>query len=86
MIAPDALYLNARMGVRMPLANPLKQETEMNMDFTDQERDLLVSILEQYLSALREEVYKTETSSVKDELKQEELTVKDLLGRFRSAI
>jgi len=33
----------------------------MNMDFTDQERDLLVSILEQYLSALREEVYKTET-------------------------
>jgi hypothetical protein len=55
----------------------------MQINISDQERELLVRILEDYYSTLREEVYKTETYTVKDDLKNEESAIRDLLGKLQ---
>lgn len=57
----------------------------MNINLTDQERELLVHIVEEYYSTLREEIYKTEASEFKDNLKVEEAAIENLLEKLRVA-
>lgn len=55
----------------------------MKIDLSDREVKLLTRILDQYYRTLREEIYKTETYQVKDQLKDEESLVEGLLERLR---
>ncbi|HKF56563.1 MAG TPA: hypothetical protein VKJ45_13990 [Blastocatellia bacterium] len=57
----------------------------MQIVLSDEEANLLTAVASQYLSDLREEIYKTETFEVKDQLKREEALLKGILGRFGSA-
>jgi hypothetical protein len=56
----------------------------MHLDLTDPEIDLLTKIVDGYHASLREEIYKTETYNVKDELKQEETILKAMLDKIRT--
>ena len=51
----------------------------MNLTVTDDQRTLLVSILQDTLGEVREEVYKSETGRYKDDLRQKETLIRDLL-------
>jgi|HubBroStandDraft_6_1064221.scaffolds.fasta_scaffold32615_2 hypothetical protein len=55
----------------------------MQIDLSDQEKQVLLHIIDSYYSSLREEIYKTEAPGAKDDLKGEEETVKKLLERLR---
>jgi len=57
----------------------------MQIVLSDEEANLLTAVASQYLSDLREEIYKTETFEVKDQLKREEALLKAILGRLGSA-
>ena len=57
----------------------------MQLSLSDEEANLLTAVASQYLSDLREEIYKTETFEVKDQLKREEMLLKGILGRLGSA-
>ena len=57
----------------------------MQISLSDEEANLLTAVTSQYLSDLREEIYKTETFEVKDQLKREEAVLKGILGRLGSA-
>jgi len=57
----------------------------MQISLSDEEANLLTAVASQYLSDLREEIYKTETFEVKDQLKREEMLLKGILGRLGSA-
>ena len=57
----------------------------MQISLSDEEANLLTAVASQYLSDLREEIYKTETFEVKDQLKREEAILKGILGRLGSA-
>jgi len=57
----------------------------MQISLSDEEANLLTAVASQYLSDLREEIYKTETFEVKDQLKREEAVLKGILGRLGSA-
>ena len=56
----------------------------MQISLSDEEANLLTAVASQYLSDLREEIYKTETFEVKDQLKREEAVLKGILGRLGS--
>lgn len=56
----------------------------MQLTLSDQEKDLLIQILDQYYSSLREEIYKTEGYDFKQKLKEEEASIKDLLDRLKT--
>ncbi|HYL98975.1 MAG TPA: hypothetical protein VEZ90_08475 [Blastocatellia bacterium] len=56
----------------------------MELTISDAERELLLKIANQYYMALRAEIYKTETSQTKRELKEEESMLKSLLDRLKS--
>ena len=55
----------------------------MNLEIDTREHALLVDVLEHALGSLREEIYKTETSEVKQALKQRESVLTALLARLR---
>jgi len=57
----------------------------MQISFSDEEAAVIARILDQYYSDLREEIYKTETFDVKNQLKREEATLKEILGKITSA-
>jgi hypothetical protein len=57
----------------------------MQISLSDEEANLLTAVTSQYLSDLREEIYKTETYEVKDQLKREEALLKGILGRLGSS-
>jgi hypothetical protein len=57
----------------------------MNLELTDDEVVLLHRVLENYLPALREEVYKTEKFEWRESLKQDEVLLKSLIARLESA-
>ena len=57
----------------------------MNLDLSTDEMVLLHRILENYLPALREEVYKTEKFEWRESLKQDEEVLKGLIARFDAA-
>ncbi|MEW6207938.1 MAG: hypothetical protein AB1631_06195 [Acidobacteriota bacterium] len=54
----------------------------MNIELTPEEKDLLTSIVDQYFSSLREEIYKTEEYEFKTRLKEEEAMVKKILEKL----
>lgn len=57
----------------------------MQLELSNNEAQVLLRIVDDYFGSLREEIYKTETPEAKDELKQEEVVVRQLLDRLRSA-
>ena len=57
----------------------------MNLDLTNDEVVLLHRVLENYLPALRSEVYKTENFEWRESLKQDEEVLKGLLARLEAA-
>jgi hypothetical protein len=54
----------------------------MQISLSDEEANLLTAVCSQYLSDLREEIYKTETFEVKNQLKREEAVLKGILTRL----
>ena len=58
---------------------------KMNLELTNDEVVLLRRILENYLPALREEVYKTEKFEWRESLKQDEELLKGMIARLEAA-
>lgn len=54
----------------------------MDITLNDVERSLLTSLLQDALGDVREEVYKSETSDYRDQLKEREEIIRGLLERF----
>lgn len=57
----------------------------MQINVDEQQHKFLLRVVEEYYSNLRAEIYKTDGSTFKDGLKEEEKTVEDLLARLRAA-
>jgi hypothetical protein len=57
----------------------------MQIELNDQEAAALVSVVEQSLSGLREEIYKSETAEYKDALRERESLLGSVLQRLRQA-
>jgi hypothetical protein len=55
----------------------------VQLTLTDQEKELLIRVADQYYSSLREEIYKTEGYDFKQKLKEEEGLIKGLLARLK---
>jgi hypothetical protein len=51
----------------------------VNLTVTDDQRTLLISILQDTLGEVREEVYKAEVARYRDDLRQKETLIRDLL-------
>lgn len=54
----------------------------MELSLSDEQRTLLVSILEETLGEVREEVYKSEVSAYRDNLRRKEDLIRDLMTRL----
>jgi hypothetical protein len=61
---------------------PLEAERTMELTLTDDQKSLLVSILQDTLGEVREEVYKSELRTYRDELKKKEDLVRGLLTQL----
>lgn len=55
----------------------------MQITLSDTERELMLKVVEQYYSTLREEIYKSEAHGIKGELKAEEVEIKSILQRLQ---
>ena len=58
----------------------------MQFEISDDERSVLVEVLDQAHRNLKEEIYKTETRSFKDELKEREELLVGLVARREEAV
>jgi hypothetical protein len=58
----------------------------MQIHLNEQERQALLEILEDALSSLSEEIYKTENFDYREQLKQRQAVVKALLERLRAPV
>jgi hypothetical protein len=56
----------------------------MQISLSDDEAALLATVVSQYYSDLREEIYKTDTFEVKDQLKRDEVVLKGILNKLAS--
>lgn len=54
----------------------------MELTLNNDEQSLLVSILQETLGDVREQVYKSEIGAYHDDLKQKEALIRGLLGRL----
>ncbi|MCC7105956.1 MAG: hypothetical protein IT307_12510 [Chloroflexi bacterium] len=57
----------------------------MNISITADERSMLADLVQQGLQDLREEIYKTDTSTYRDQLHAREALFKDLLVKIEQA-
>ncbi len=57
----------------------------MQIALNDEERRVLVEVLDETLPNLREEVYKTENFDYREQLKRREALLKSLLARLSAA-
>ena len=57
----------------------------MQLSLTDDEAVLLRDVLNRYLPSLREEVYKTENYAMRQDLKADEVLLKDLITRLNGS-
>jgi hypothetical protein len=57
----------------------------LDLTLTDDQRTLLVSILQDTLGEVREEIYKSELSDFREELHQKEALLRDLLAALGAA-
>lgn len=57
----------------------------MEISLSGEEAALVATVLRQYHSDLREEIYKTETFDVKDQLKREEAVLEGILDKLTKA-
>jgi len=53
------------------------------IQLSDEEADVLTSVLEEYISELRMEVSNTDSMDFRDDLKRKEEILKGLVGRLR---
>ena len=58
----------------------------MDVTVSNDEQTLLISILQETLGDVREQVYKSELSDYRDELKQKEALIRGLLARFGAPV
>ena len=58
----------------------------MDLTVSDDEQTLLVSILRQTLGDVREQVYKSELTDYREELKQKEVLIRGLLTRLGAPV
>jgi len=58
----------------------------MNVDLNQQDRSLLVDILEHELRELPSEIRRTQTSRYRDELKAREKKLRNLLDRLKQPV
>lgn len=56
----------------------------MQLDISPQEYDLIVEVLQSYMQDLRSEIYSTDTSAYKHELKQRESVLDSFLRKLRN--
>jgi hypothetical protein len=63
----------------------LDQEVIMQISIAEQEKTLLIKIVEDYLGTLREEIHRTDSFTAKAGLKDEEVLIKSILEGLRSA-
>lgn len=57
----------------------------MHINVDERQHEFLLRVVEEYYSNLRAEIYKTDGSTFKDGLKQEEKAVEGLLEQLRAA-
>lgn len=57
----------------------------MNLELTDEERTLLLEVLDGRLGELREEVHHSRVSSFTEELKKREETLRAVIGKVEGA-
>ncbi len=57
----------------------------MHLELNEEERQALLEVLNHAIPNLREEVYKTENFDFREELKQRELVLRNLLARLMAA-
>ncbi len=55
------------------------------INFSSDQRDLMVNILEQFLANLRAEIGRTDDWQYRERLKQQETQIKELLGMLANA-
>jgi hypothetical protein len=59
-----------------------QRRMDMQMSLSDDEAVLLARVVKEYFSSLREEIYKTDTFEVKNDLKREESILKGILEKL----
>jgi hypothetical protein len=60
--------------------------TLVNLELSNAEHALLTEVLDQYLRDLKEEIYKTETTDYKEDLKEREQILVTLVGKLGRAV
>ena len=55
----------------------------MNLELTDKERDMLLGVLKDYIPELRGEIASGVKHDLKEELKEEEAALKDILEKLK---
>jgi len=56
----------------------------MNQELTKKEQNYLLDLLKERLGTQREQIYHTDTSTFKDEMKEEEAILRSLIVKFSS--
>jgi hypothetical protein len=62
-----------------------KGDVAMNLELTDEDRTLLLEVLDGRLGELREEIHHSQVSGFTDELKRKEQSLKTLIGKVERA-
>ncbi len=61
----------------------MRKETDMNLELTDKERDMLIGVLKDYIPELRGEIASGVKHDLKLELKEEEAVLKEVLEKLK---
>ncbi len=56
---------------------------DMNVELTDKERDILIAVLKDYLPELRGEIASGGKHEFKEDLKDEEKTIKQIMDKLK---
>jgi hypothetical protein len=67
------------------IAEIVRYTTTMNLTLSSEEAELLRAVLESARGSLREEIYQTSTSEVREQLKQREAILNALIGKLVAA-
>ena len=56
----------------------------MSLQLTDEERELLIELLESRLGELRSEIHHSRVSTFTDSLKEREVVLRNLIGKMKA--
>ena len=62
-----------------------ERTTVITIELTQEEHDLLVEVLDEFLSDLRMEIADTDSADYKDELRHEKSVIVDLITKIKAA-